>query len=102
MSAPTILASWAVGHPTSTALPKKARRSPTGAGSRTARPATRGLHHGAVALRADPFERGDETALYDKWMIDRVFVQASAKLGRPMAAIVSGFSHPTEAGFLQS
>jgi arylsulfatase len=26
-------------------------------------------------LRADPFERGDESILYDKWMADRAFVQ---------------------------
>ncbi len=26
-------------------------------------------------LRADPFERGDEFILYDKWMIERAFVQ---------------------------
>ena len=26
-------------------------------------------------LRADPFERGDESILYDKWMIERAFVQ---------------------------
>jgi arylsulfatase len=26
-------------------------------------------------LRADPFERGDESILYDKWVVDRAFVQ---------------------------
>ena len=26
-------------------------------------------------LRADPFERGDESILYNKWMADRAFVQ---------------------------
>ena len=26
-------------------------------------------------LRADPFERGDESILYDKWLADRAFVQ---------------------------
>jgi arylsulfatase len=26
-------------------------------------------------LRADPFERGDESILYDKWVIDHAFVQ---------------------------
>jgi hypothetical protein len=30
-------------------------------------------------LRADPFERGDESILYDKWMVDRVFVQVPAQ-----------------------
>src|SRR5262249_33677746 len=78
MSAPTILASWAVGHPTSTALPKKARSSPTGAASRAARPARAAFITGSRPP-CRPDERGDETALYDKWMIDRVFVQAPAQ-----------------------
>ena len=26
-------------------------------------------------LRADPFERGDESILYDKWVADHAFVQ---------------------------
>jgi hypothetical protein len=30
-------------------------------------------------LRSDPFERGDESILYDKWMVDRVFVQVPAQ-----------------------
>jgi arylsulfatase A-like enzyme len=30
-------------------------------------------------LRADPFERGDESILYDKWMVERVFVQVPAQ-----------------------
>ncbi len=30
-------------------------------------------------LRADPFERGDESALYDKWLIDRAFVAVPAQ-----------------------
>jgi len=30
-------------------------------------------------LRADPFERGDESILYDKWMADRAFVQVPAQ-----------------------
>jgi arylsulfatase len=30
-------------------------------------------------LRADPFERGDESILYDKWMVDRAFVQVPAQ-----------------------
>lgn len=34
-------------------------------------------------LRADPFERGDESILYDKWMVDRTFVQV------PMQALAA-------------
>jgi arylsulfatase len=34
-------------------------------------------------LRADPFERGDESILYDKWLADRAFVQV------PMQALVA-------------
>jgi arylsulfatase A-like enzyme len=34
-------------------------------------------------LRADPFERGDTSILYSKWMADRVFVQV------PMQALVA-------------
>jgi hypothetical protein len=30
-------------------------------------------------LRADPFERGDESMLYDKWMVDRAFVAVPAQ-----------------------
>jgi arylsulfatase A-like enzyme len=30
-------------------------------------------------LRADPFERGDESILYDKWQIDRAFVAVPAQ-----------------------
>ena len=30
-------------------------------------------------LRADPFERGDELILYDKWLADRAFVQVPAQ-----------------------
>ena len=30
-------------------------------------------------LRADPFERGDDSIPYDKWMVDRVFVQVPAQ-----------------------
>jgi arylsulfatase A-like enzyme len=30
-------------------------------------------------IRADPFERGDQSILYDKWMVDRVFVQVPAQ-----------------------
>ena len=30
-------------------------------------------------LRADPFERGDQSILYDKWMADRAFVQVPAQ-----------------------
>jgi arylsulfatase len=30
-------------------------------------------------LRADPFERGDESILYEKWMGDRVFIQVPAQ-----------------------
>ena len=34
-------------------------------------------------LRADPFERGDESILYDKWLADRAFVQV------PIQALVA-------------
>jgi arylsulfatase len=34
-------------------------------------------------LRADPFERGDESVLYDRWMIEHVFVQV------PMQALAA-------------
>ena len=34
-------------------------------------------------LRADPFERGDKSILYDKWLADRAFVQV------PMQAFVA-------------
>jgi hypothetical protein len=34
-------------------------------------------------LRSDPFERGDESILYDKWMIDRAFVKV------PMQALAA-------------
>src|SRR5262249_4131245 len=34
-------------------------------------------------LRSDPFERGDESILYDKWTADRVFVQV------PMQALAA-------------
>jgi arylsulfatase A-like enzyme len=30
-------------------------------------------------LRSDPFERGDESILYRKWMADRMFVQVPAQ-----------------------
>ncbi|MGB7885414.1 MAG: sulfatase-like hydrolase/transferase [Xanthobacteraceae bacterium] len=30
-------------------------------------------------LRADPFERGDQSILYNKWMVDRAFAQAPAQ-----------------------
>lgn len=30
-------------------------------------------------LRADPFERGDESILYNKWLADRMFVQVPAQ-----------------------
>jgi arylsulfatase A-like enzyme len=30
-------------------------------------------------LRADPFERGDESILYDKWLADRMFVMVPAQ-----------------------
>jgi arylsulfatase len=30
-------------------------------------------------LRSDPFERGDESVLYNKWMVDRAFVQVPAQ-----------------------
>jgi hypothetical protein len=30
-------------------------------------------------LRADPFERGDESIFYQKWMADRMFVQVPAQ-----------------------
>jgi hypothetical protein len=30
-------------------------------------------------LRADPFERGDESILYDKWLADRMFVVVPAQ-----------------------
>lgn len=30
-------------------------------------------------LRADPFERGDESFLYDKWLADRAFVLVPAQ-----------------------
>ena len=34
-------------------------------------------------LRADPFERGDKSILYNKWMADRAFVQV------PMQALAT-------------
>ena len=34
-------------------------------------------------MRADPFERGDESILYDRWMIERAFVQV------PMQALAT-------------
>jgi arylsulfatase len=34
-------------------------------------------------LRSDPYERGDESILYDKWMVDRAFVQV------PMQALAA-------------
>ncbi len=34
-------------------------------------------------LRADPFERGDESVFYQKWMADRMFVQV------PIQALVA-------------
>jgi arylsulfatase len=34
-------------------------------------------------LRSDPFERGDESIEYNKWMVDRVFVQV------PMQALAA-------------
>ena len=54
-------------------------------------------------LRADPFERGDESILYDKWMADRAFVQvpAQAFVGA-MAGELQGVSHSAKAGFVQS
>ncbi len=30
-------------------------------------------------LRADPFERGDESMLYDQWMVDRAFLLVPAQ-----------------------
>ena len=30
-------------------------------------------------LRADPFERGDESILYDKWLADRMFLMVPAQ-----------------------
>lgn len=30
-------------------------------------------------LRSDPFERGDESILYDKWMVDRIFIMVPAQ-----------------------
>jgi arylsulfatase len=30
-------------------------------------------------LRSDPFERGDESVFYDKWMTDRIFLQVPAQ-----------------------
>ena len=30
-------------------------------------------------LRADPFERGDQSILYDKWLADRMFVMVPAQ-----------------------
>jgi arylsulfatase len=30
-------------------------------------------------LRADPFERGDGSVLYDKWLVDHVFIQVPAQ-----------------------
>jgi arylsulfatase len=36
-------------------------------------------------LRADPFERGDESILYDKWLADHVFVQV------PMQALAANW-----------
>ena len=36
-------------------------------------------------LRADPFERGDESILYNKWMADRAFVQV------PMQALAANW-----------
>ena len=54
-------------------------------------------------LRADPFERGDESILYDKWMADRAFVQvpAQAFVGA-VAGELQGVSDSSEAGFVQS
>ena len=36
-------------------------------------------------LRADPFERGDQSILYDKWLVDHVFVQV------PMQALAANW-----------
>ena len=30
-------------------------------------------------LRTDPFERGDESMLYDKWVADRAFIMVPAQ-----------------------
>ena len=32
-----------------------------------------------ILLRADPFERGDESILYNKWLADRMFVIVPAQ-----------------------
>ena len=54
-------------------------------------------------LRADPFERGDESILYDKWLADHAFVQSATAGGRrAMVAELQGIPGPTEACQLQS
>ena len=53
-------------------------------------------------LRSDPFERGDESILYNKWMADRAFVQVPCRPSRhAMAGELQGVSGAAEARELQ-
>ena len=54
-------------------------------------------------LRADPFERGDASIEYDKWMADRAFliVPSQAVVGA-VARELQGIPDPAEARELQS
>ena len=54
-------------------------------------------------LRADPFERGDESILYNKWMADRAFVQVPTQaLAAQVARELQGVPGSSEARELQS
>ncbi len=54
-------------------------------------------------LRADPFERGDQSILYNKWMADRAFVQAPMQeFAAKVARQFPGISTSAEACELQS
>jgi len=54
-------------------------------------------------LRSDPFERGDESILYNRWMAERAFVQIPMQGARhSMAAELQGVSNSSEARELQT